>query len=939
MDFRILTLLFICCFNHLKAQELYGKYLGTEQGLLSKECYDINFNKEGYLIVGTQYGPMKFDGEKFIPICQNLPIEQRIIYDFEKDPRGQVYMLNSKNEIFILERDKAIRIVSKKSKPIPIAIHFKKLHWYKNGLMIFSNTVYFRYRFKTRLVSPCSKPVKEEKNVFVFDSSQEFPFEKRLSEKAIILKHTVRFKSPRKALHAREHISESREGFVKIGTNYFALINSHLYRVCSTTVEILPYDEILFLEAFHDRLWLVTMKGLIELDNHGNWVSTHFPGCVVGGIAPLPGKGMAVSLNQYGVFICSDIHERCYGNLMPSYVANHQQTILVGNKLGQLFHFQNNELTKIHDAIQLKKEIPLNLRNIRKIEFINDKWYICSIKGIYTLSTDLKKRKKILINELYTFNDFFLSGEEIHSISWSRIKSFRRHDEKQTTVPFVRCKQQINDSLIMLGTEEGLFDFHVSSKKLVRSKFFRKPHYISHIQELSPNEFLITSRYKGIFHFKNGRLLKKYDSPCVSAKKALITKEQLFVAGNQGIYAKKLHAGKKSPWKKIFEKEIQNLFLINGKLFICTDDDLVIKELSSKYEIKKPAVILNEILIGEQKTNKIPAKIDYNIPISLDFDILHFDANKLGLYYRLNGEMKIHEQTEQTKINFESLPGGNYELEIFPVIDGRIQLTNSKNYRFTINQPFWESTLFYLLISIVILLLLLSVRLVRNLRRKKRMTERAELESKLNEYKLLAVKAQVNPHFLSNGFAAIQALILKGNNDFAAHYLAKFSFLMRKILYYSETQFITINQELQLADAYLELELLRSNNHFTVEKVIQLSETQLATFKIPSLLLQPILENAIWHGLKFQESNPELTISFLLNDQQKLVIQITDNGPGFNSRNKTEDHLSKGNKLITERIDTLNKQFQKKVAEMNILTSDSGTKVIFTFTAELYQNQ
>lgn len=943
MNPNVLIILFICCFTNLKAQELYGKYLGTEQGLLSKECYDIGFNKEGYLIVGTQYGPMKYDGEKFIPICLNLPIERRIIYDFEKDPTGRIYMLNSKNELFILKKDRAIRIALRISKPIAASIHFKQINWYSKGLILFSNNAYYRYQFKDHMLSPCSKNVKQHENIFVCNPSKEFPFEKYLSECLTIPYHTIVFHLDQKRLYEvkEQSSSESREDLIKVGNTHFAIINSNLYHIYSNRIETFPYKNILFIAFFHNRLWLATHHGLIELDKNGNLIQTHFRGQIIGGVVPLPNNGIAVSINQNGIFVCPNIYERCYKQIIPVDVSSHKQTILIGNKLGELFQFKNNRLHKIQNTINLdtKGSSTVNLKSIRRIEFIKNKWYICTMKGVFGLTPDLRKSEKILMSQYFSFSDFFISKEEIYSISWSGVVSYKsKSNPAQINMPLIRCKYQLNDSVILLGSEDGLFELNLNTRKLIRSPLFQKPCYISYIQDLAPNELLISSRYEGVFHFKNRHLFKKYESPSFSLKKALISEGQLIAAGNQGIYIKQLHDHGKNSWTKIFNKEIQNMFLIKKKLFICAENDLITKELTPYNGVRKPAIILNEILLGSRKIRKLPKEINYNIPISLDFDILNFDASKLRLYYRLKGESNSIQYTEGTKINFEALPSGNYKLELFPVIDGKIQYSNSKKYRFKINQPFWESTLFYLLVSIVVLLLLLSIRLIRKLRRKKRAAERAELESKLNEYKLLAVKAQVNPHFLSNGLAAIQALILKGDNDHAAHYLAKFSFLMRKILYYSETQFITVKQELQLADTYLELELLRLKNRFKIHREIHLSEAELNKFLIPSLLLQPILENAIWHGLKFRENNPELLISLELDHNQALVIQICDNGPGFNVLNKTTEHLSKGNKLITERIDTLNKQFQKQVAKMDILSSGSGTKVVFTFTSEVYQS-
>ncbi|MDF3028962.1 MAG: signal transduction histidine kinase, LytS [Fluviicola sp.] len=943
MNLRVLTILFICCFTNSKAQELYGKYLGTEQGLLSKECYDINFNKEGYLIVGTQYGPMKYDGEKFISICMNLPIERRIIYDFEKDPYGQIYMLNSKNEIYILKKDRAVRIIFKTSPPLKAHIHFKKIHWYSKGLIFLTSDVYYRYQFKNNSLSRYSEKNKLFKNRFIYDPSKEFPFEKYFSEATIIPDYTIELNLNKKKIlyEVKESIiSGSREDIIKVANTHFAVINSNLYQIYPTKIKALPYKDILFIEFFHNRIWLATNDGLIELDTNGNLIQIHFRGQVVGGVVSIPDKGIAVSLNENGVFMCSNIYERYYKQIMPTDISGHGKTIIVGNKTGELFEFKNHKLHKIENTIQLNVKGPTAayLKSIRRIEFIKNKWYICTIKGLYGLTPNLKRSEKIFMNQYLSFSDFFISKEQIYSINWSGVTLHKPVTHRLIT-PFIRCKCQVNDSVILLGSEDGLFEFNINNWKITRSALFKKPFYISYIQALGPNELLVSSRYEGIFHFKNGHLIKKYQAPCFSLKKALISENQLVAGGNQGIYITQLYNKKKNSWTKIFNKEIQNMFLIKKKLFICADNDLITKELIPYHEIRKPAIILNEILLGRQKIKKLPKEISYNIPISLDFDILNFSANKLRLYYRLNGESRICRYTEETKISFEALPSGKYRLELFPVIDSKIQFDNSKQYHFKINQPFWESTLFYLLVSVVILLLLLSIRLIRNLRRKKRAAERAELESKLNEYKLLAVKAQVNPHFLSNGLAAIQALILKGDNDHAAHYLAKFSFLMRKILYYSETQFITVKQELELAETYLELELLRLKNRFIVHRHVYLSEPELRRFLVPSLLLQPILENAIWHGLKFREDNPELVISLQLNQNQELVIEISDNGPGFNSLNKTEEHLSKGNKLITERIDTLNKQFQKQVAQMDILTSASGTKVIFTFTPDLYQPQ
>ncbi|MNJ85674.1 Sensor histidine kinase YehU [compost metagenome] len=934
-------ILFVFCFcQPVVGQELYGKFLNHEQGLLSKECYDINIDETGYLIVGTQYGPMKYDGEKFVPICLNLPIERRVIYDFEKDPKGVVYLLNSKNEIFRLKGDKAIPIGQKHS-PALSDSHFKKLHWHSKGFAIFSSNLYYNYSFQSHEISTDSSYLTDSLHHFVFDSKKEFPFARYKPSVKKITNYSLEFKSQNKTLFLNEiSSSDSREDILRHKNLTFALINHTLYEVGSKKIKVFPYKHIFFAEIFHNRIWLATAKGLIELDTQGNHIQTHFPGLLIGGTAPLPNGGIAVSLNQKGVFISSNINERKY-KISPTEIAGNRQHIIIGSLSGQLFELKNDQLIKLHDPIKMQT----NTQNftsdfIRSIEFIDGKWHVCSMKSIYTLSPDLKKKEIIYANAHNSFNNFFYLKKILYGISWSNIFLFYpKANVSLANIPFIRCKHLVNDSVILLGSEDGLFEYHGNSNKLTKSKLIPENYYISHIQALSPNELLISTRYKGIFHFRNGRLIKKIPSPCISLKKAILSDGQLIAAGNEGIFVKMWNGKGKVPWTKVFDGEIQNLFLVNKKLLICIDNDLITKKINDDLSEEKAQIILNKILLGNQKRSKLPSKIGYNIPISFDFDILRFDANKLGLYYRLSGESKFIQYTEGTKVNFEALKSGNYQLELFPVIDGKIQFSNSRKYHFTIEEPFWQSTLFYLLITIVVLLILFSIRLIVHLQRKKRSAERAKLESKLNEYKLLAVKAQVNPHFLSNGLAAIQALILREDNDLAAQYLAKFSYLMRKILYYSEEQFISIREELQLVDAYLELELLRFRNKFDIQKSINLDENQLTTYIIPSLLLQPILENAIWHGLKFQEHNPVLKLTFELNEREELVIRIQDNGPGFQKHNTSEKHLSKGNQLISERIDTLNKQFEIPVASLEIQSSEKGTSVQFTFNQKLYRNQ
>ncbi len=939
-----LILLFI---QSVKGQELYGKYLNHEQGLLSSECYDINYDENGYLIVSTTYGPMKYDGEKFHPICTNLPLDRRVIYDFEKDSKGTVYLMNSKNELFKLQNDKAIWIGPKNGSEFTDSDDgFLKLFSTPKGLYISTFSRYLKFSLETKKIA--SKPRYKENQVkFRYQSNAAFPFSK-FSGKHITNK-IVRFEFPES--NQRFDIdgiltTDSREDEIRIGKTSYILVCMKLFKKQANRVTLLNFNRIMFIEYFYNRIWLCTIDGLIELDTAGNVIHHHFKGELVGGVTPLQSGGIAVSFNRKGVFISSNINNRIYPDINPSASATIRGMNLVGSSKGDIFNYVDGKLEKIAQVNQVITVIKRPLQD-RILNFIQRKneLVVISGSGVSVFNHDFKKTKAIqdfrnafFGGFLYEENIYLVLRTVIHNSTWKNLNSLPYpYGKKDIKLRNVRCYARQNDSTILFGNNEGLISYNLKTDQYSKQDIFKKEMRITAIHVRDKNKLLVCTRFNGTYIISENKIVRRIASPCFAISSAIISQNQLIIRGNDGIYIQSLKNSRPSVWRKFFSGESDNIFVLDNSLLISYKDGLIIKKISDYKLSYKPRILLNKFQLGNTEMSTFPNLIPSNKSISVDLDILQFDANKLDLFYLLKGENTISQQVEGTKINFDALKSGRYELKIYPVIDGKIQFNNSKTFRFTIAETFWESTVFYILSGILILSIIITSVLVIHLRRRKRKAERSELESRLNEYKLLAVKAQVNPHFLSNGLAAIQALILKEDNDLAAQYLAKFSFLMRKTLYYSETQFITVKQEVELVDTYLELELLRFRNRFRIRREIKLSQSQLEKFQFPSLLLQPILENAIWHGLKFQDNNPELGILFEINQNNELLVRISDNGPGFNESNKSEEHLSKGNQLITDRIDTLNMQFQKNVASMEVISSPSGTSVTFFFDPEIYQ--
>lgn len=212
-------------------------------------------------------------------------------------------------------------------------------------------------------------------------------------------------------------------------------------------------------------------------------------------------------------------------------------------------------------------------------------------------------------------------------------------------------------------------------------------------------------------------------------------------------------------------------------------------------------------------------------------------------------------------------------------------------------------------------------------------------QSRLAEEKLTALRSQMNPHFIFNSLNSIQQFILKGEVDNANKYLSQFSKLIRLVLQYSAYNFINLEEEINMLTLYLSLEKTRFGNSF--EYIIEVEE-ELDTdeIKIPNLMIQPFVENAIWHGLMHKDGDRKIEIRFHLKNEQSVVCEVIDNGIGrekaaeIKSRKTFEiKHQSKGIQLIKDKIDVLKQQFNNEVSVVILDVTNSagevcGTKVV-----------
>jgi ligand-binding sensor domain-containing protein/two-component sensor histidine kinase len=282
------------------------------------------------------------------------------------------------------------------------------------------------------------------------------------------------------------------------------------------------------------------------------------------------------------------------------------------------------------------------------------------------------------------------------------------------------------------------------------------------------------------------------------------------------------------------------------------------------------------------------------------------------------------------RVKFTALLPGKYSFEVKAVYpDGEVS-AQSKEAEFRVLAPVWQRGWFIALAILATwcvagLILWLRVRSVRRT---------ARLNTQLIESQLTALKAQMNPHFMFNALTSIQDLIVRQDTHNSARYLSKFATLLRRILETSDMQSICLDDELEVLQLYLELEKLRFGNDFSYQITVD-PPVLPSQIYIPSLIIQPFVENAIKHGLLHKKGEKHLHIHFRMAGD--LVCEIVDNGVGRKKSNEIKvrsgyPHQSFATHATAKRISLLQrmsgKNYRVAVEDLENEGSATGTRVV-----------
>ena len=688
-------------------------------------------------------------------------------------------------------------------------------------------------------------------------------------------------------------------------------------------------------EVFSDKETICwsTNNGLIQLNTNNN-ILTHL---LESETATSSRKdfenGYWVTTKNNGIYYYTNKTNKLYNNInIPIFSIKN--------------NFDNNEYAYCGEgkiAIEVNNKITIyNLPEASKTEIINDIAYLENNKILIGNGTGLYLMNNNKIEKLKSksgIKQILLDGDSIlYATSTGLIKQHKNQIKitfDVNSIPFRTLYETRSLSVAkynnkyIIGNNNGVELINPINDTLLK----QIKHRIHKIIKSSNNSIALCSDVNGVVILTENKKLKYY-----SIKEGLISnqvnnarfdnKNNLWVATKKGIS----HINTKNniitnygSSNGIINENIHDILPKNDTcILLATTTGIYQYNPKTNYTLTNPKIVVRNVKINSRYANSAQLNnLSYkenNIEIQLSG--ISYSTNQLDFYYQLNPN------DEWKKINgrlltFVNLPYGKYSVKL-KCKNIFNNWSNVLAIPITIKAPFHKT--WWFIISASAFLLSICIIIIYSFQKRK--NKEREIKLILSETKQKALRAQLNPHFVFNALNSIQYLYLSNKEEDAQTYLSKFSVLLRNTLNQSDKISVTIHEEIETIKLYLEIEQIRSTKKFDF---IFLIDENINTYNIsiPSMLIQPFVENSVWHAFKTIDHLGKITISITESENDAIIINIKDNGSGYDIEN-TKNEKSKGTKLIFDRISALNLVNKNKIT-YTIKSSASGTETEFIF--------
>ncbi|RDK88580.1 sensor histidine kinase [Marinirhabdus gelatinilytica] len=422
----------------------------------------------------------------------------------------------------------------------------------------------------------------------------------------------------------------------------------------------------------------------------------------------------------------------------------------------------------------------------------------------------------------------------------------------------------------------------------------------------------------GVQVLENGTFTEIPETKGLSVNRIIQKDSLLWLATQRGVQVLKLNPVlKKSEIINSFytadgilDKNVNDIAIQDSLLFVATDLGLSTLNLKSKEFSQKPVVYF------DTKSDTLQFPFENAKNISIAFGTLDYtNQENIQYSYRLLPEQKDWQVSTSQSITFASLTPGDYSLEVTATDQHRNSATKSLTIK--VLPAWWQTTYFKIAAMLIGLLVLGLLGWMLYRIAKKRASQKTEREKKLAGLELQALRSQMNPHFVHNSLNAIQYFVQRNEVTLSEKYLSKFSKLIRQFFEFSRKQTLPLSEEIDLLTNYLEIEKMRFEDKldYTLE-VDKTIDTE--NVVIPSMILQPIVENAINHGVFHKEGKGTIQLRFHKVDGHTLKIEIEDDGVGIERakeiyKNSDRNYRSNSTLVLKERLELLSQNKDWKI--------------------------
>ena len=944
----------------------------TKDGLPSNESFCILQDSRGYIWIGTDRGLVKYDGYEFVTYTTLDGLTDNVILALKEDDLGNIWYTGLNNvQIGYIDKNMIFhtykyynKVKEEIDKLNYIRIHFNEIYidgddkYLVNNnygyIVINSNGIKYVDIIPNGLPRNGSdmKLVENDKFSFIYSYLGHFYWTNRPirlfneSNEHIYTynKRELRYLSPR--LIKQDSIVRIYDGIDYLSIKNGRITHDTLGFLCKafkisehqflySTYNVNTNQRDLYYSISSDfNAPKIKLKGntravnAIRDRNGGIWIAT-----LRKGILYIPGLNTLSTKSKDPIEIVCPIDEHI---------------IIEINNREYKYDIKTRNLSNENDVTKISE-----FRKVQgKFAFIGAIRAGLELKGTEYFSEEQRLKGIQTISDTLTY---LWSVGYIYKIKHTKIKDNLEWKRVRWNLSYQESLYCFKEDSCLYGTRDG---FYLYLNDTIINLHEEVNKSIRHLEYFKQSEVLVyTILGEGlILKYKDGKKIRltKEEGLVSNTINALFmdSSNVLWIGTNQGVNTLTIDQNNEIELetvlhtsKQISSPNILQIYTQDSILYLGTDAgfnivDLRVKDKQKEIPICLGGVNVNDVVYNLKKEENLVLRYDSN---NVTF---HYTAIALNMYgeinyrYKLEGLSEEWIYTNERKATFLQLNSGTYKFYL--EVQNELGEWVGSNYtvQIIIKKAYWKTWWFISGIALIVISVIGGALYyyISNLKKEKDFIEDKQiLTEELNESRQKALNAQLNPHFVFNSLNSIQNFILTKRTELSSDYLSMFSKLMRFVFENSRKLYVPLADEIEALRLYLELEQVRHNNQFQFR--IESHNLQTHHFSIPSLLIQPIIENAIWHGLLHKTGGDKtLEVSFKTKEEY-LIITVKDNGVGRN-KSKPRPKLikkqkSSGVELTIQRLDLLSQSLElttnfEIIDLFDANNTPCGTKVIIT---------